>query len=148
MRGLGLPLVPEPSPATRGRISLDPVSDDTAHRVLQCRIEEGAPPRSQVLVDFCSAQCGPCVLLEAALLELVDEARARWGLQVVKADVSRNARLVRLMAEAGAPLQSLPCVALFQDGVPVAWDEHARSVEQVRGFVCGEVESGSGAGWG
>lgn len=85
-----------------------------------------------VVVDFWAAWCGPCRMIAPELEALAAE---RTDLKVVKVDVDANPS-----AAGRYGIQSIPTIALFRDGQPVAMSVGAkprRAIEAELGIATG-----------
>jgi putative thioredoxin len=86
-----------------------------------------------VVVDFWAAWCGPCRMLGPAIEAEV--AKRQGNVELAKVDVDAERMLA---AEYG--IQSIPTVAVFRDGKPVAGFVGARPASAIGRFLDETIE--------
>ena len=87
---------------------LKPVSDE-------CFSSDILDASEPVVVDFAADYCGPCRLVEPALLRL----DTKPGISVRKAKLDGNTKLRTWLLTHGIKITALPTLVLVREGVPV-----------------------------
>jgi thioredoxin 1 len=85
-----------------------------------------------VVVDFYTADCGPCRMMAPVLAEIATESNGQ--LKIVKVDVAENQQLA---AQFG--VSAMPTFILFQNGQPQRQIIGARSKKQFAAWIDGRT---------